>query len=379
MSQDESNHFLRLTAVSDSVKEHAVIWLAALLGVLFSVSAFLVIDEQFSTRSSTEFTWVAHNRSSLLKQGLESALEQVRLTKDHIQASGGITHKQFHIAANPLLGRNPGLEMIGLILYKKNLEQHAQFSDQRLGSKSVPDEDEAKFTLSYAESRDNSRFSTGFSIASQPVLHDAVLRAETSGAMAVSGRIELQQLGKNDYGVLVALPLDAAASLVTEAHQPLTGVVVAVLRFDELAHVAISYLEPRGVDLLILDESASDEQRFLEFYASRLGAVAEFREQEVERLFNSAPSRVTKVVQMADRKWSISAMPNTSFLSAEAFAAGAWVVLIGGTLLTLLNTELEKASLSDNRAATALRTLITDLKDAKYIERKKKPKNLIVS
>ena len=39
-------------------------------------------------------------------------------------------------------------------------------------------------------------------------------------------------------------------------------------------------------------------------------------------------------------------------------------------LLTLLNTELEKASLSDSRAATALRTLISDLKDAKYVPRK---------
>ena len=31
-------------------------------------------------------------------------------------------------------------------------------------------------------------------------------------------------------------------------------------------------------------------------------------------------------------------MPNARFLSAEAFAAGAWVVLVGGTLLTVLIT-----------------------------------------
>ena len=37
-----------------------------------------------------------------------------------------------------------------------------------------------------------------------------------------------------------------------------------------MTHLAISYLELRGVDLLILDESATDEGGFLEYYASRL-------------------------------------------------------------------------------------------------------------
>ena len=43
-------------------------------------------------------------------------------------------------------------------------------------------------------------------------------------------------------------------------------------------------------------------------------------------------------------------------------------------LLAVLDAELEKASVSDNRAATALRTLIADLKDAKYVPQKKAPK-----
>ncbi len=45
-------------------------------------------------------------------------------------------------------------------------------------------------------------------------------------------------------------------------------------------------------------------------------------------------------------------------------------------LLGMVSTALEKASLSDNRAATALRTLIRDLKDAKFVTPKKVEKPL---
>ena len=43
-------------------------------------------------------------------------------------------------------------------------------------------------------------------------------------------------------------------------------------------------------------------------------------------------------------------------------------------LLGLLESQLEQASVADNRAATALRTLITDLKDARFVSQKKSPK-----
>jgi len=45
-------------------------------------------------------------------------------------------------------------------------------------------------------------------------------------------------------------------------------------------------------------------------------------------------------------------------------------------LLKLLEGQLELASVSDNRAATALRTLIRDLNDAKFVPPKRVPKGL---
>jgi hypothetical protein len=48
------------------------------------------------------------------------------------------------------------------------------------------------------------------------------------------------------------------------------GFVVGVYNVEELVHVAISLLEPRGVEVLVRDDSAAGEAQFVHFYASRL-------------------------------------------------------------------------------------------------------------
>jgi hypothetical protein len=48
------------------------------------------------------------------------------------------------------------------------------------------------------------------------------------------------------------------------------GFVVGVYDIEELVHVAINLLEPRGVEVLVRDDSAGGDAQFLHFYASRL-------------------------------------------------------------------------------------------------------------
>lgn len=305
------------------------------LGISFSIIAFWMLNDQFISQRNLEFTWVAQNRNRLLKQGMENALEPVRITRDFVQSAGKVTRDQFHEVAAPLLSRNPGIEMIGLIFRAENKNRHPV----QLHDTDFDQQIEAFSTLTYVEARGNTGFKPGYNVISTPVLKDAMLRAQNTGLMAVSGRIELISQDKNKYGVMAYLPLYKSTHgtvTITDKYKELVGFVVAVMRLDELAHVAISYLEPRGVDLLIHDESAKEEDRFLEFYASRLKPSAE--EKLIWQRLATTETKITEVVQMADRNWSIIAVPNARFRSVEAFAEGAWVVLVGGVLLTILLT-----------------------------------------
>jgi PAS domain S-box-containing protein len=303
----------------DILVQHAGIWLVSVVGLSISTTAFLITQGHFNSQRKIEFQWVAHNRNRLLKQALENVLEPVRLTRDYVQISHNLSDEQFQRAAKPLLARHPGIELIGLILPTGQPQRPLQ--------------------LSHAASRTDSHFGRDFAIHDRPELRQTLQQAGRSGQMAVSGRIALHQQVENDFGVMAALPYYRnAPARQPPPSRPPDGFVIAMLRLDSLAHQAISYLEPRGVDLLILDESAPGEDRFLEYYASRLQPVSGFRSAAILAHFDQAPVQVREVVRMADRQWSISAMPNDKFRSAEAFQGGAWVVLASGTLLTLLLT-----------------------------------------
>ncbi len=313
------------------LKNHVVIWVVAGIGLSLSLLGFAVIQDQISVQRKIEFNWVAHNRNRLLKQGFENALEPIRVMRDYVLLSEGGGDDGFQQFARALLRRNPGIELIGLI--DQGYDNRHKSSDAQ--TLPIGMSNNEALSLTRIESRGTNRFIAGYDVTAHPVLKAVLHKARDTGEMAVSGRLKLSGQSGETYGVMACLPL-YLSSLDPSKTPVLRGFVVALVRLDELAHAAISYLEPRGVDLVIADDSADEQTRFLEFYASRLSPSAPFPESLVQQWLTTAETKLTEVVQMADRKWSISAVPNTYFRSAEAFDEGPWVVLSGGALLTLL-------------------------------------------
>jgi len=322
---------LPTNSISGLIKNHAVIGFVAGIGLTLSIIGYQVTRAQISAQRQIEFNWVAHNRNRLLKQGFENALEPVRVVHDYVQSSEWADKKGFHVFTNALLSRNRGIEMIGLIDRGYNKGE----SSTRVHKPPISTLLSDNFSLAHVESRSTTRFVPGYNITSLPVLKAALQKARDTGEMTVSGRFKLSGQNSGNYGVMACLPL-YRTGLAAATVPVLQGFVVAVVKLDELAHAAISYLEPRGVDLVIEDDSADEKTRFLEFYVSRLSPVTFLPENQVQEWLAEATTKLTEVVQMADRKWSITAVPNAYFRSAEAFEEGPWVVLSGGVLLTLL-------------------------------------------
>jgi len=310
------------------LRNHTITWLVACIGLTLSLVTFGVIKEQINEQGNIEFSWVAHNRNRLLKQSFENALEPVKVVGDYVQAVEKLERERFHLFAKSLLSRNYGIDAIGLIL-KRNVI--ATFTQGIPINTPLYDD----FSLAYVELREQTGFIPWQALTSRPELKTVLKKAQNSGEIAVSERVILALKNSGYYGVIVCQPL-YKKEIDTAKKTQLIGFSVAVLKLDELAHAAISHLEPRGVDLLIQDESAEKEFRFLEFYASRLSSTVVFQGIKIQDWFRNAKILLTEVVQMGDRKWSITAIPNENFRSAEAFEEGPLVVLLAGVLLTLL-------------------------------------------
>ena len=146
------------------------------------------------------------------------------------------------------------------------------------------------------------------------------------------------------------LPGDGPSS----AGQNLTGFVVGFFRLGNLTNAAISLLEPRGVEILILDESAPAEERFLHFYASR-SSPGDIGADNYEDWWNDPEEpRSAERVQVADRKLAIICGRTDLFRSAEAFQKGPWMVLVAGLLFTVLLSFYLARIRENNRQRSAM-------------------------
>ncbi|MCP4377854.1 MAG: PAS domain S-box protein, partial [bacterium] len=180
----------------------------------------------------------------------------------------------------------------------------------------------------------------GFDLGSIPEFTAALSSAREQGRMAASGRIGYPLArGGFEYGFMVACPVfDRRASVHTteQRRAALSGFVVGFFLLSKLTNAAISLLEPRGVEILILDETAHPKERFLHFYTSRL-APRNIGPSDYEDWWNDQDDpKFEQYVQVADRQLAIICRRTNLFRSAEAFQEGPWMVLVAGLLFTLL-------------------------------------------
>ncbi len=328
-------------------------WLAILMGVaglLLSVGTFLAIRAELGARHELELEWLAHNRNRVLKKGIQEGLDAVRSLHDLYQVSEEVEDWAFRVFSQGLFKRYHGIHALAWAP-RLPAEDAAQGSPPGAAEPGLPapvDADQGhegqalrlgdRFPIRYLESGRNSGLLVGQDLASQPVSRALIERALSRRDMVVSGRIPLSLEDNPQYGFMALMPVfrDPIPPRVGgERSDELQGFLVGVFRIADIADAAMSLLEPRGVEFLVLDESAPPDEALLDFYASRLNRASapvstEWRGWDL----NPAP-RITEVFTVADRRWSITCSPTRQF-TTEGFTEGPWIILGAGLVLTLV-------------------------------------------
>ena len=322
-----------------SLKE---LWFPSMLliaGMAVTLSAFFTIKGELDSHRQIEFSWEAHNRNNALKKGIEDGLESVKTVRDLFRSSEQVSQAEFGLFAKALLARYRGIH--ALIWVSRESSNDYEVAASVAGQESgMPDQQSERFTLTYIEPLRQDGHQVGFDYGSDQLFHKLLERASRSGELTVSGRIRLLQREGPQFGIMAIQPVYANdLPLATDEQRvaALRGFAVGLFRIPDIATAAISHLEPRGVEFLVLDESAAPDQRFLDFYASRLNPQSHttFDYTEAPEWTLKDAARVRQTFPVADRIWSITSSPTDNFLSAEGFASGANITLIGGTALTL--------------------------------------------
>ncbi len=303
-----------------TAKSYLTAWSVAIIGLSLSLVAFWGIQEQVSATRLLEFEWVAQNRHRVLKRSILNGLEAVESIRDLFLVSNNVGREEFSRFARSILNRSQGIQALTWIPKLSDL-----------------DDGVGRFPIVCAEAQESNEHLRGCDCIADPSHGQPLGRAVETGAMMVSGRMEL---GREDqYGFAAFLPVyrgGAALDTAAQREENLLGFATGIYCVSQLVRAATAVLEPRGVEFLVVDESAPEGERFLDFCPSRLSPPSLARSADWPAWSQDEQPRLTEAFQLADRTWSVTYAPTPEFRSAQGFEQGPWVVLASGILLTVL-------------------------------------------
>ena len=306
--------------------QNSAIWLVAIVGLSLSLAALVLIQQQLEAHKMLDFDWVAHNRIRAVSHGLDNNLIAIATLRDHIASSDSVDPTGFKMFAETLIERYPGIETLAWVAAEEDAPEGENPGGRYPVLHVVPERGEV--------------IQTGFDLGTLSRFAETLARAGETGMLAVSGRIAYPgEKSNTEYGFMVASPVfsrQLGGGESAPVHARLKGFAVGFVKLGLLARAAISLLEPRGVEVLILDETAPPPERFLAFYGSRLSPGRVGETDYLAWLEDETESKVKERVPLVDREFTIVCGRTPLFRSAEAFQQSPWIVLVAGLLFTVL-------------------------------------------
>ena len=318
---------------------------ALFVGLAVCAGLFGTVWHLERTGNQAAFRELADQRMAAVRGNAATALDMVALLAGHFQVSSwqDTNRQDFAHLVSPALNRHSyvqALEWIPRVPRNQRsgvegLAQTQGVDGFRLTERDgdgvlVPaQERDEYFPVFYVQPVAGNERAQGYDLASDAVRRAALVQAQESGQLTLTGRVTLVQERGDQYGVLVFAPVYGAASGdVPSRRQNLTGYMLGVFRIGDLA--ATSETADQGaerlrmVDIHLFDlDDTPDRQRL--FPKDDLRPW----QQVAQGLY------VEDRFDMAGRHWLMLATPGAAFSSFPAFAVGILALSLVAVLFYL--------------------------------------------
>jgi signal transduction histidine kinase len=376
--------------------------LVFLCGVTASTLVWQALRTQDRRLREAEFEVLTQECIHAVEKSFLMHLEAVHVTADYFAATPLMSRHGFHEFTTPLLERHLPIQALEWIpkISREDRERHeASAVEEGLagyrikeatdsGSLTNASEREEYFPVFYVEPLEGNRPALGFDLGSEPVRREALMAARELRRLTLTARIVLVQETADLFGVLAFQPVYTSE----EDGGDLLGFMLGVLRVGEIVDDALHHIEPRSVSVVVRDESAPKEERFL--YA-RSGSKKD------DASLVDVASRVSgeRTLQLGNRTWSVHCQPTAAYLSErrswDQLATLASGFVVSGLLATLIvilsgqksrvqrevdhrtaelreaNRKLEEEIASGDRTREKLRAMTSEVFLAEERERRK--------
>lgn len=301
-----------------------------LVGLALSLGGFFQTRDSYRRQVEAQFQAAARERAESVAQGLQNGFEDVAILQGFFESSDEVSREDFRTFLAPVLARHPyiqALQWLPLVTpaNRAALEAEARrahpdfrFFFREAGGKPCEVPPGLTFhAVHFVAPLKGNEVTLGFSAETLATRQEALQRALRTGALAASGRVRLIQETANQSGVLVMIPVDRG---------PNRGLVQGVFRMGDLVQKALALLEPKGVEVTLIDASAPASEGLLHAESSPLPDLGRTREKGL---------RLARTFDLAGRTWTVAVNPAPGHYLLGT-PTRAWAVLAGGLAFSLL-------------------------------------------
>ncbi|MFB2836906.1 CHASE domain-containing protein [Floridanema evergladense] len=365
-------------------------WLILSVGTLLSIVAALIVARWEKDTHRAEFKNQADKLTTALEQSIDNNLGMLRATRSFYAASESVDRQEFTTFVQDFMDRYPGILAFSWsrrvsAAERKTYEQTIRAEGypnfeiiergaigQILRAKDRPE----YFPVTYIESRQSQAGALGFDLNSESSRRITLEKARDTGKMAATERIKI--FTTKQLGFLTFQPIyNRKTTLDTlESHREnFQGVTTAVFQISDIVKPALAGVQLNNIDFYLVDNSASNKERFLSYYQSNkkqiITDINAKLPDKINTQFFCANNFCIRNLNVADRQWSILLIPQGEYVGIQAFWR-SWVTLVIGLILTglftayLLNSlirtyEVEKLVSERTLQAKQLRETLQDL------------------
>ena len=340
----------RMTSLSfrDGFLRHRVASAAILVfGIALSVAAFFAISSRERDVARLTFEQRAQNRAAAIELAMERGLESVENSGALFDSGSRITSEQFQAFGERALARNPALKAVAWTpLVRGDMRRAFEAAAQRdvpgyrikeldPQFKLVPAGERAEyFPILYSVDRDGPGQSPfGMDRLSVANSRGGLERSRASGQATSSGRIRITT-GKfqGEMGVSLGRPVYRSGVPLDTADQrsrDLLGFTISIVVVRDLIDNVLRRIGSESIRVVLYDESAREEERFLAVWPD----IAQKDPEPAEKERRGLERRVT--FKVGDRDWVAVMTPEAGSFGTTA-SWHAWAVAGTGLLFALL-------------------------------------------
>lgn len=346
--------------------------LTLVVASIISAAGFHLSRSHFQMKAQAEFDREAEDRAHSIERAIRLRLLILESVHSMYVRARGEPRPEFRALVGPLQSQLRGVQAIEWIPRVRD-EERDDFEEARrrdgfpgfqiterqaqgvMVRASRRDEYYPVFPLDPIDKRDPS---IGFDLGSNPKRRQALEQARDTGRLTTSGRVTLlHEHEDGQFGFLVFAPVYESEIIpeTVEARRELfRGSTIGVFRLHDIIEEALDVLGSEGVDLLVLDNAASEDERLLSthYATSQQGSG---RDSSVRGAFR--PEDHVASFEVGQRTWSVHASATQRFMETRPDARSPLFFVAGLALGVPLCLYL----LMTAKQSDALASLAADL------------------